>query len=158
MPPSFCGGIGKTQMLFCLLINITLRRYQCWKQREAYFFLCLLFICQFFFFFPFSDVSVCSQHLGQGLGSVWLYLKHRGKRLVPAPLSPNRLFAWCGCQVDALASFPRTNEFARICVWKKACFSRFFFFLGGITVDGCMPDADHLSCQKGTSLDSTMNY
>lgn len=119
---------------------------------------CVYFSFVSFFFFPFSDVSVCSQHLGQGLGSVWLYLKHRGKRLVPAPLSPNRLFAWCGCQVDALASFPRTNEFARICVWKKACFSRFFFFLGGITVDGCMPDADHLSCQKGTSLDSTMNY
>lgn len=41
---------------------------------------------------------------------------------------------------------------------KKHVFLDFFFFLGGITVDGCMPDADHLSCQKGTSLDSTMNY
>lgn len=42
----------------------------------------LLFTFIFYLFFLPGGILVCSQHLGQGLGSVWLHLKHKGKHLV----------------------------------------------------------------------------
>lgn len=75
----------------------------------------------------------------------------------PAPLNPDRFsFAWCGCQVDALASFPRTNEIAPLCIWKKHVFLNCFFRQDNSCqmYDWCRPSL----MSKGTSLDSTMNY
>lgn len=55
----------------------------------------------------------------------------------------SKQFAWCGCRVDALASFPRMNEFAPLL---KGMF--FFLFKRRITVVRCPSDTGLLSCQK----------
>lgn len=121
----------------------TLWRYQCWKQREADFFLCLLFMLSLFFLFQPGGVLVCSQHLGQGLGIVWLYLKTQREVCGPAPLNPDRLsFAWCGCQVDALASLPRMDEI--IMHLKKHVFLNFRQDNSCQMCDWCRPSL----CQK----------
>lgn len=153
---SVCGGIGKTRTLFSLFDCRTLRRYQCWKQKGSLFLPVFTFHVISLFFFPaWRCISMQPAFRSRTWKCLTVFLKHREEVSGPAPLNPNRLsFAWCGCQVDALASSPRTGEIVT-CLKKHVLLNLIF---GRITVVRCTTDADLLSCQKRTSLDSTMNY
>lgn len=139
--PSCHGGI-ETQALFCLLIVVPCEGTSVGSKGKLIS-SCVYFSCYLsFFLFQPGGVLVCSQHLGQGLGIVWLYLKTQREVCGPAPLNPDRLsFAWCGCQVDALASLPRTDEI--ITHLKKHVFLNFRQDNSCQMCDWCRPSLCH---------------
>lgn len=143
----------KTNILFCLvLVLVLLEGISVGSKREAYF-------LQFSFVLS-SGVLVCNQHLGQGLGSVWLFKSQRG--ICSCAFKSKQVVVHMMWVSSRCTGVIPTDEW--ICTLRYVLFF-FFLFLTIVFLDNlkqetalrwdwCRPSV----MSKGTSLDSTMNY